>query len=278
VAELTRRQLLAGTAVGSAVVALGAAATTALARCSRHTNPAAEGEWIELETAVKETTLDGHRVRLRAYNGQIPGPVIETRPGNTLRIRLKNSLPPYDSSAWTGDHNVPHGFDATNLHVHGLDVVPHIFEPVGTSDPLAPQIVVPPGHTKEYVFELPDDHPPGFCFYHPHKHGSTTVQVATGLAGPIVVRGDIDEVPEIKAAREVFLAVQDIGLFPGEDDPNVATTSRPKPQNSPRCKTLPTTGTSVRAVTDAPTSLSTARLDKRTWSTVNGQWIFRLAT
>jgi suppressor of ftsI len=217
--ELSRRQLLAG----SAVVALGAAAAPALAGCSHHSDAAAtgHGDWVELETAMKETTLDGHKVRLRAYNGKIPGPLIEARPGDTLRIRLKNSLPPYDSSKWTGDHNVPHGLDATNLHVHGLDVVPHIFEPVGTSDPLAPQIVVGPGETKEYVFELPGDHPPGFNFYHPHKHGSTSVQVGSGLAGPIIVRGAIDEVPEIKAAREIVLAVQDIGLFPSEDDPNV---------------------------------------------------------
>src|ERR1700686_1375755 len=121
--ELSRRQLLAG----SAVVALGAAAAPALAGCSHHSDAAAtgHGDWVE-----QETTLDGHKVRLRAYNGKIPGPLIEARPGDTLRIRLKNSLPPYDSSAWSGDHNGPHGLDATNLHVHGLDVVPHIFEPV----------------------------------------------------------------------------------------------------------------------------------------------------
>jgi FtsP/CotA-like multicopper oxidase with cupredoxin domain len=204
-------------------VALGAAAAPALAGCSHHSNAAATGpgDWVELEAAMKETTLDGHKVRLRAYNGKIPGPLIEARPGDTLRIRVKNSLPPYDSSAWTGDHNVPHGLDATNLHVHGLDVVPHIFESIGTSDPLAPQIVIGPGETKEYVFELPEDHPPGFNFYHPHKHGSTSVQVGSGLAGPIIVRGAIDEVPEIKAAREIVLAVMDIGLFPSEDDPDV---------------------------------------------------------
>ena len=218
--DVTRRQLLAG----SAAVALGAGAPQAFAEDAPA--PAAEpapveGDWIELETAIKETVLDGHRVRLRAYNGQIPGPAIVTRPGATLRIRLKNSLPPYDSSGWPGDHNVPHGLDATNLHVHGLDVVPHVFEPVGTSDPLAPQIVVGPGESKDYVFELPADHPPGFNFYHPHKHGATAVQVATGLAGPLIVRGAIDEVPEIAAAREIFLAVQDIGLFPSEDDPDV---------------------------------------------------------
>jgi suppressor of ftsI len=112
----------------------------------------------------------------------------------------------------------PHGLDATNLHVHGLDVLPHIFEPLGTSDPLASQIVIGPGEQKDYVFEIPKDHPPGLNFYHPHKHGSTAVQLVSGLAGPIIVRGAIDEVPEIKAAREIPLVVQDIGLFPSEND------------------------------------------------------------
>jgi FtsP/CotA-like multicopper oxidase with cupredoxin domain len=215
--DSTRRQIL----TGSAAVALGMAARPAAAAG----DPAISGseDWIELETAIKETILDGHRVRLRAYNGQIPGPTMTVVPGQTLRVRLKNSLPPYDSSQWGGDHNVPHGLDATNLHVHGLDVVPHIFEPIGTSDPLATQIVIRPGEQKEYVFEISKDHPPGLNFYHPHKHGATAVQLVSGLAGPIIVRGAIDEVPEIKAAREIPLVVQDIGLFPSENDPELWT-------------------------------------------------------
>ena len=214
---LTRRQML----TSSAAVVLGLSARPAAAAADP---PVASGEdWIELETAIKETAIDGHRVRLRAYNGQIPGPTITIVPGQTLRVRLKNSLPPYDSSQWGGDHNVPHGLDATNLHVHGLDVIPHIFEPIGTSDPLAPQIIVGPGEQKDYVFEIPEDHPPGFDFYHPHKHGATAVQVVSGLAGGIIVRGAIDEVPEIKAAREIPLVMQDIGLFQSEDDADLWT-------------------------------------------------------
>jgi FtsP/CotA-like multicopper oxidase with cupredoxin domain len=216
--EFTRRQLL----TGSAALAAGLAAPAESATAQVAAAPAA-GDWFVLETAIKEMVLDGHRVRLRAYNGQIPGPTIMVTSGQTLRVRLKNSLPKYDSSKWEGDHNVPHGLDATNLHVHGLDVIPHIFEPIGTGDPLAPQIVVGPGESKDYEFEIPKDHPPGFNFYHPHKHGSTSVQVVSGLAGGIIVRGAIDEVPEIKAAREIPLVMQDIGLFPSENDPDLWT-------------------------------------------------------
>src|SRR5688572_17846221 len=38
------------------------------------------------------------------------------------------------------------------------------------------------------------------------------------MAGGLIVAGDIDEVPEIKAARDIPLVIQDIGLFPGVTD------------------------------------------------------------
>ena len=144
-------------------------------------------------------------------------------PGQTVRINLKNSLPPYNSSGWDGEHNVPHHLGSTNLHLHGMDVIPHLFEPIGTSDPKAPMIEIMPGESKQYVFDIPADHPPGLDWYHPHHHGSTAVQAVTGMAGGIVVYGAIDEVPEIKAAKEYLLVMQDIGLFPSEDDPSVWT-------------------------------------------------------
>ena len=43
------------------------------------------------------------------------------------------------------------------------------------------------------------------------------------MAGAIIVRGPIDEVPKIAAARDVHLIVSDIGLFPSEDEPDVWT-------------------------------------------------------
>ncbi len=157
------------------------------------------------------------RVRLRAYGGTVPGPLLEVNPGDEVRITLDNQLPYYDSSAWSGQHNVPNGLHSTNLHVHGLDVVPHLFEPIGTADPLSGMVSIAPGESYTYAFTIADDHPTGLNWYHPHRHGSTAVQVVTGMAGLLVVRGAIDEVPEIKAAREFFVVVSDIGLFPSDD-------------------------------------------------------------
>jgi len=204
-----------------------AAASLAAAPAARAQVPAQPAEafpgGVLLKCRFKETVLDGTRVRLRAYNDQVPGPLIPVVPGQTLRIRVKNELPPYDSSAWNGDHNVPHALDTTNLHMHGMEIIPHLFEPVGTSDPLAPMIGIGPGEHKDYTFEIAADMPPGLYWYHPHHHGSTVVQAVTGMAGPLIVYGAIDQVPEIKAARDILLAIQDIGLFPSDDEPGLWT-------------------------------------------------------
>jgi suppressor of ftsI len=179
------------------------------------------GNYRFLDCKWIEKTFDGARVRLRSYGGQVPGPMLKARPGETVRIRVKNSLTHYDSSGWNGDHNVPHLLNTTNLHLHGLDIQPHLFQPQGTSDPLARMIAIEPGSHYDYSFKIPADHPPGMYWYHPHHHGSTAVQAASGMAGGMIVYGNIDEVPEIKAARDIPLVMQDLGLFPSETDPNV---------------------------------------------------------
>jgi FtsP/CotA-like multicopper oxidase with cupredoxin domain len=218
-----RRDLL----VAAASAALGAVVRGEEARAhAGHTHEpgsAAAPGAIVLEARMMDTVLDGVRARLRTYNGQLPGPVIKVAAGETLRIRLNNSLPPYDSAGWDGNHNVPHALDTTNLHFHGLDVMPHLFDPIGTSDPAAPMLAIGPGQHFDYEMAIPQDQPAGLHWYHPHYHGSTAVQAVSGMAGGIIVTGPIDEVPEIKAAREFPLVVQDIGLFPSEDEPGLWT-------------------------------------------------------
>lgn len=39
----------------------------------------------------------------------------------------------------------------------------------------------------------PQAHPPGTHWYHPHAHGATHNQVASGMAGFLIVEGDVDE-------------------------------------------------------------------------------------
>lgn len=214
--SISRRSLLkTGAAFAGAVAGAG--------RTEAQQGEDYEPRVLHLECKFIEKTIDGTRCKLRSYNGNVPGELIKVRQGETLRVRVKNSLPPVDSKGWDGSHNVPHMFNSTNLHLHGLDVIPHLFEPVGTGNALAKMIDIMPGQSYDYEFKIPYDQPPGLSWYHPHHHGSTAVQAVSGMAGPLITYGDIDEVPEIKAARDILLAVQDIGLFPSEEDPNLWT-------------------------------------------------------
>ncbi|MFD1692718.1 hypothetical protein ACFSHR_17775 [Azotobacter chroococcum] len=56
---------------------------------------------------------------------------MELWPGETFRLTLHNELPDNDPSCPQGehDHNVPHCFNNTNIHTHGLWV-----SPAGNSD------------------------------------------------------------------------------------------------------------------------------------------------
>lgn len=148
-------------------------------------------------------------LRLRGYGGDLTGPTLIARPGDTLKIRLNNFLPPEshrnscDHDADNCDPNIPHGFNNTNLHTHGLHV-----DPSGNSDNVF--VKLESGDSFEYEIKIPEDHVAGTFWYHAHVHGSTSVQVASGVHGALIIRGDYDKVPEIKKAKERIMILQTI--------------------------------------------------------------------
>ena len=92
------------------------------------------------------------------------------------------------------DHpNIAGNFDATNLHLHGLDIEVHMFDPVGTHNPEAKHVVIHPGECYCYRFNIPDHHPPGMYWYHPHVHGSSAVQIWSGMLGLLYVEGPLED-------------------------------------------------------------------------------------
>jgi FtsP/CotA-like multicopper oxidase with cupredoxin domain len=164
-----------------------------------------------LVTQYSDHVFAGKTLRTRTYNGSIPGPTMTIVPGQQLVININNTFaanPAATPGPGIDPMNNPHLYNTTNLHVHGVQVIPHIFEPVGTSDPTAMMVAIQPGTTYQYSFAVPPDQPTGLYWYHPHHHGSTDVEVSGGMAGLILVKGAIDRVPEIAAARDVQLAFQ----------------------------------------------------------------------
>lgn len=168
--------------------------------------PLVEPEVRAAANGLLETTLraqyayrdvGGYRLFVRTYEGQVPGPTLRMQPGDTLRVTLINDLPPdLDTAPMYLDQ--PHQLNTTNVHFHGAHV-----SPGGISDNVFRSMA--PGGSYDIEITLPDDHPSGTYWYHPHRHGAADIQIASGMAGMIVIAGDFDDVPEIAAARERVL-------------------------------------------------------------------------
>jgi FtsP/CotA-like multicopper oxidase with cupredoxin domain len=247
---MDRRRFLIGTAGVAVTAAAVAEGCSSSGSFLLHPN---SGASYTLTVGYLDTTIAGYRVHLRTYNGSTVGPVLDVNPGQTLSVNVVNNLPPNPpatlpsgavriadtngrsmaqimrrtpeatelSTAPLDPMNNPHLFNTTNLHVHGIQTIPHLFQPIGTLDPSAPMIGIDPGSSFAFTFPVPPDQPSGLYWYHPHHHGSTDVQVAGGMAGLIVVHGPIDEVPQIAAARDIRLAIQSLGLNPSTTDPTL---------------------------------------------------------
>jgi FtsP/CotA-like multicopper oxidase with cupredoxin domain len=143
---------------------------------------------LDLEASLRPVPLGERQAYLMNYNGQVPAPRLEVKAGDTVRIHFTNNLE-----------------QPTNLHYHGLHV-----SPVGNADNAL--LSIPAGERLTYEFTLPQNHPAGTFWYHPHHHEYVAEQVFGGLAGLLIVRGELDEIPEIQAAQEEFLVLQDFDL------------------------------------------------------------------
>ncbi|MFJ6984720.1 MULTISPECIES: multicopper oxidase family protein [unclassified Streptomyces] len=168
-----------------------------------------------LTVAYTERELPGAgTVSTRTYEGGVPGPTLRLRAGDELEITHVNALPAEAGGGHDRHVNVPHRFNTFNLHAHGMHV-----DPTGEADNVFrafdPAVTRDGTTTHRTTISVPDGHPAGTFWYHPHHHGSTATQLLSGMAGVIVVEGDVDEVPEIAAAREVVVCVNELRLDGG---------------------------------------------------------------
>jgi FtsP/CotA-like multicopper oxidase with cupredoxin domain len=139
---------------------------------------------LKLTAAEASTQIAGRQATALTYNGGLPGPTWIVHPGDRVKVSVENQL------------NEP-----TNLHVHGLHVSPN-----GNSDNVL--VSIDPGTSFDYEYQLPEDHPPGVYWYHPHHHGNVAAQVFGGMYGAIIVE---DPTP-IPVVRERLLVISDISL------------------------------------------------------------------
>ncbi len=156
----------------------------------------------ELRVAYAYFDTGGYRLSLRTYEGTIPGPTLRVQPGDVLRVSLINDLPP-NRAELPLNTDLPHHFNTTNVHVHGLHV-----SPSGNADNVLRSME--PGQSYEVEIAIPADHPRGTYWYHPHHHGSADVQISSGMAGALIVEGDFPGVAEIANVVERVLILNEV--------------------------------------------------------------------
>jgi FtsP/CotA-like multicopper oxidase with cupredoxin domain len=155
-----------------------------------------------LRCAYAYRQIGGVRLYVRSYEGGSPGPTLRMKPGETLRIKLINDLPP-NRDALPADISHPHQFNNTNFHFHGAHA-----SPSGIADNVMRSMA--PGHSYNIEIALPADHTSGTYWYHPHHHGSADIQMSSGMVGALIVEGDFAGVPEIASARERLLVLTQV--------------------------------------------------------------------
>lgn len=136
-------------------------------------------------TAAPATTtiLPGRPLAAWAYNGQVPGPTLRIKLGETVRVHFHNQLP-----------------EPSTIHWHGVRL-PNAMDGV----PGVTQAPVPSGGSFIYEFTPKDA---GTFWFHPHLRSSE--QVERGLFGVLVVE---DKQPT-SFSRELVWVVDDWLLQP----------------------------------------------------------------
>jgi FtsP/CotA-like multicopper oxidase with cupredoxin domain/peroxiredoxin len=165
---------------------------------------------VDVERPAPDGTIVKDRLRVRTYNRKLTAPEIRVSPGDLLRVRLFNRISRTEPDKPFAV-NKPNGFNITNLHTHGLHVSPE-----RRSDNV--YLEVGPEEGIRLCFDIPAKHKPGTFWFHAHRHGSTALQLSSGMAGALIVDpgpdGGLDDVPEIKEAmkdgREKILVFQQL--------------------------------------------------------------------
>ena len=151
----------------------------------------ADGDRLDLRIGPVRKNIDGTELRMLAYNGSVPGPVLRVGQGSEITVQVRND----------GD------VEAT-VHWHGLRL-----ENRYDGVPDETQVPIPIGGTYTCRVRFPDA---GFYWYHPHIREDFGLEM--GLYGTIVVEpADPGYWPA--ADRELTLTLDDLLVEDGHIAP-----------------------------------------------------------
>jgi len=172
-----------------------------------------QGSDITLELTPAYYLGPSYNTAIMTYNGIAPPPIIRLKAGDNFKLTLQNGMGDSMGVENYNDYQFP---NTTSLHLHGM----HISggrpgDEVGT--------VVNPGQAHEYYYEVNPNHSPGANWYHPHFHGSTSLQTGQGVAGMIIVEDPPGYLPDqIANMPEINMMLQHMGLEDLHEAANVS--------------------------------------------------------
>ncbi|HBT32809.1 MAG TPA: copper resistance system multicopper oxidase [Pusillimonas sp.] len=166
---MPRRRFVQGLAAGGVMLGLSPFAHSVGVvsdRARTGTAPELTGTEFHLEVGQSPVNFTGNPRMAVTINGSIPAPTLRWREGDTVTIRVKNTLK-----------------EDTSIHWHGI-ILPYQMDGVpGISFP-----GIPPGETFVYQFKLEQS---GTYWYHSHSG----MQEAQGMYGVIIVEPrDVDSI------------------------------------------------------------------------------------
>ena len=138
---------------------------------------------------VKQTVIPGRTFDLWGFNGSAPGPTIQAREGDRVRIILENRLP-----------------EPTGIHWHGLELPIDMDGVAGIG-----QKPILPGESFVYEFSL---HQNGTFFYHSHM----AMQEMVGMLGGFIIHPKTPYSPRVE--KDYLIALQEYAVPPNSTIPN----------------------------------------------------------
>src|SRR4051812_33336008 len=142
---------------------------------------------VDLDANTETIDVSGSPLLARPWNGQLVGPTLNVKPGDTLDVTFKNDM----------DQN-------TNIHYHGMHV-----SPLDEADNVFRTFR--PGGTYHSAIQIPKDHETGTFWYHVHFHGISEGQVMGGLSGLLIVRGlEARLPPKLRKVTQHQMAIRDV--------------------------------------------------------------------
>jgi FtsP/CotA-like multicopper oxidase with cupredoxin domain len=162
---------------------------------------------VGLEAKPSWVNVNGTLANLLTYNDAYPAPTIRVKKGDLLKVQLKNSLP------MMGPNILGHDREITNLHTHGLHV-----SPSGNADNM--MVMLMPGETFDYEYDLSKQEGGTLNIYHHHIHGTVAEQYWGGMAGALIVE---DEINVLDGYETHVMILKDITLSGSEPEPYTST-------------------------------------------------------